>query len=184
MHLRKTVSNPNFKNDEPEYKLLDRLKPGSAEEYKSLSNLWRFNYEFNEIIMDSLIRKAVMNLDYKFLSILVIIKSNLIREIMNIILYCRFSQEVIREGFEYIRKLSSITFEALLNKVTKRAYPLIADLIGKSLDIMCDVDGFTIIWPLHLTLILAEKNFKLSIKSNLILHFTTNILVIIQKMTF
>ena len=49
------------------------------------------------------------------------------------------------------------------------AYPLIADLISESLDIMRDVDGFTIIWPLHLILILAEKDFKLSIKSNLIL---------------
>ena len=47
MHLRKTVRNQNFKNDEPEYNLLDRLKPGSAEENNSLPNLWRFNYKFS-----------------------------------------------------------------------------------------------------------------------------------------
>ena len=107
-----------------------------------------------------MIRRAVINLYYKFLRMHIIIKSNLIREIMNIILYCRFSQEVIREGFEYIRKLSSITFEAILNQVTKRNCPLIANLISKSLDSMSDADGFTIIWPLYLILILAEKDFK------------------------
>jgi len=169
MHIRRTVSNSNLKNDETDYNLLDRIKPGSHEDYYSLPNLYRFNYEFNEATWNSLIIKAVINLDYTFLRMPIIIKSYLIRDVMNIILDCQFSQEVIREGFEYIRKFSSITFKAILDKVTKRNYPLIAKLISKSLDIMCDVDGFTIIWPLHLILILAEKDFKLSIKSNLIL---------------
>ena len=173
MHLRKTVSNPDFKNTEPEFNLQNHLKPGSAEENLSLPNLWRITYKTNEQILENFARNAVRNLDYEYLSLYlpipVIIKSNLIRELMNILLYCRFSDTVIRKGYQYIRKFSSATFEVLLNKVTKRAYPLIVDLISKSLNFMCDVNGFTIIWPLHLLLILAEKDFKLSIKSNLLL---------------
>ena len=47
MHVRKTVSNPNLKNDDPEYSLQDRIKPGSNEDYNSLPNLYKFNYKFN-----------------------------------------------------------------------------------------------------------------------------------------
>jgi len=34
----------------------------------------------------------------------IIFKSYLIRDVMNVILNCQFSQEVVREGYEYIRK--------------------------------------------------------------------------------
>ena len=59
-------------------------------------------------------------------------------------------------------------------------YPRTADFIGESLNFVCDVNGFTVIWPLHLRLILAEKDFNLSIQSNLLLSlYEKYILVII-----
>ena len=84
-------------------------------------------------------------------------------------LNCQFSEEVVKEGYEYIRKFSSITFKTILDKITKKSHPLIEELIIEHLDIFCDVNNFTIIWPLHLILIIVEKDLESSIKSNWII---------------
>ena len=104
MRIRRTMCNPNLKNDETQYNLQDRIKPGSHEVYYSLPNLYRFNYELHEGTWNSLIIDAVINLKYKFLRMPILFKSYLIRHVMNVILNCQFSQKVVREGYEYMRK--------------------------------------------------------------------------------
>ena len=88
---------------------------------------------------------------------------------MNIMLNCQFSEEVVKEGYEYIRKFSSITFKTILDKITKKNHPLIEELIIEHLDIFFDVNNFTIIWPLHFILIIVEKDLESYIKSNWII---------------
>ena len=88
MPIRKTRSNPNLEKNETQYNLLDQIKPGSHEDYYSLPDLYRFNYELNEGMWNNLIIDAVRNLNYKFLRTPIIFKSYLIRDVMNVILNC------------------------------------------------------------------------------------------------
>ena len=67
MRISRTMSNPNLKNDETQYNLQDRIRPGSHEDYYCLPNLYRFNYELHEGTWNSLIIDAAINLKYKFL---------------------------------------------------------------------------------------------------------------------
>ena len=169
MPIKKTRSNPNLKKNETQYNLLDQIKPSAHKDYYSLPDLYRFNNELNEAMWNSLIIDAVRNLNYKFLRTPIIFKNYLIRDIMNVMLNCQFSEKVVKEGYEYIRKFSSITFKTILDKITKKNHPLIEELIIEHLDIFCDVNNFTIIWPLHLILIIVEKDLESSIKSNWII---------------
>ena len=121
------------------------------------------------------------NLNYKFLRTPIIFKSYLIRDVINVILNCQFSEEVVREGYEYIRKFSSITFKTILDKITKKNHPLIEELIIEHLDVFCDINDFTIIWPLHLILILAKRDLESSIKSNWILSVYNKYVNIIEN---
>ena len=144
----------------------------------SLPNISRINHGLNELIFNYALNEAVSNLNHtsldSLLKIPLTIKNDLIIDIMIKLMFCTFSPRVIRESFQYKRKFASLTFEVLIKRSPRNAYPLIETLIGENLWHTYDEQGFKIIWPLTFLSILLDQGYNLVKTNNLLLALSKN----------